>query len=183
MKLHVAAALLVLLLPAAARAAPDALLRLPDFEALSQKASESISITLDASLLAMASRFLDADDPQDAAAREVIGGLKGVYVKSYKFDEEFAYPKSDIDAVRKQLSAPGWKRLVEVRSRREQAAVDIYISSSGNKANGLAIIASEPRQFTIVNIVGAIELDRLHSLEGQFGIPELELESDRKAAQ
>jgi hypothetical protein len=44
------------------------------------------------------------------------------------------------------------------------------------KANGLAIIASEPREFTIVNIVGAVDLEKLRQLEGQFGIPKLELE-------
>ena len=41
---------------------------------------------------------------------------------------------------------------------------------------GLALIASEPRQFTIVNIVGAIDLDKLHKLEGQFGVPKLDLD-------
>jgi len=38
------------------------------------------------------------------------------------------------------------------------------------------LIASEPRQFTIVNIVGAIDLDKLHKLEGQFGVPKLDVD-------
>jgi hypothetical protein len=42
-------------------------------------------------------------------------------------------------------------------------------------ANGLAIIASEPREFTIVNIVGSIDLAKLHRLEGKFGIPRLDV--------
>jgi hypothetical protein len=42
---------------------------------------------------------------------------------------------------------------------------------ANNQAIGLALIASEPRQFTLVNIVGAIDLDKLHRLEGQFGVP------------
>jgi hypothetical protein len=65
---------------------------------------------------------------------------------------------------------------VETRSRKSQANVDIYIMVANNQATGLALIASEPRQFTIVNIVGAIDLDKLHKLEGQFGVPKLDLD-------
>jgi Domain of unknown function (DUF4252) len=160
-------------------AAPEPKLLLPNFDALASKANETVSITLDSALLGMAAKFLDPNNPEDAAAREVLSGLQGIYVKSYTFDEDFAYPKVDIDRVRKQLSAPGWTRLVEVRSRKEQADVDIYISVEGNKALGLAIIASEPREFTIVNIVGSVDLDKLHQLEGKFGVPKLELEKDK----
>ena len=72
------------------------------------------------------------------------------------------------------LSGP--EIVVEVRSKKEQANVDIYLSVSGNKALGLAIISTEPREFTIVNIVGSVDLDKLHKLEGKFGVPNLELE-------
>jgi len=156
--------------------AADALLRLPNFDALESKANKVVNISLDEKLLGIAARFLDPGDAENAAARAVISGLKGIYVKSYAFDAEFAYPKADVDAVRKQLAAPGWQKLLEVRSRKDHADVDIYLMSDGTKANGLAIIASEPREFTIVNIVGAIDLQKLHQLEGQLGIPKLQLE-------
>lgn len=176
MKLACALAAATLLLSGTLARAADAQLTLPNFDALADKASETVSITLDSALLGIAARFLDPDKPEDAAAREVIAGLKGIYVKSYTFDEDFAYPKADVEMVRRQLSGPGWQRLVEVRSRKEQANVDIYISVDQDRANGLAIIASEPREFTIVNIVGSIDMRKLHELEGQFGIPRLQLE-------
>lgn len=157
--------------------AADGQLKLPDFDSLADKASESVTITLDSALLGMATRFLDPSDPEDAAVKEAIRGIKGIYVRSYKFDEDFAYPKADVDMVRKQLSAPGWQQLVQVRSRKEQQDVDIYILVEQQRANGLAIIASEPREFTIVNIVGSIDMQKLHELEGQFGIPKLEIEN------
>ena len=159
--------------------AADGQLKLPEFAGLTDKAAESVIITLDPSLLRLATRFLDPSDPEDAAAREAIAGIKGIYVRSYKFDADFAYPKTDVDMVRKQLSAPGWQRLVEVRSRKEQQNVDIYILVEQEKANGLAIIASQPREFTIVNIVGSIDMRKLHQIEGQFGIPKLELEEKK----
>jgi len=174
--------LFALLAPALAWAAPNPRLVLPEFSALAQKATESVTITLDPALLAMAGRFLDGNNPQDAAAKEVIKGLQGIYVRSYTFDQDSAYRQSDIDAVRNQLSAPGWNRLVETRSRKTHANVDIYIMVENNQAIGLALIASEPRQFTIVNIIGAIDLDKLHKLEGQFGVPNLDIDLPKSPA-
>jgi hypothetical protein len=165
-----------LLAPTLAWAAPSPRLVLPDFSALAQKATESVSITLDPALLAMAGRFLDGNDPEDAATKEILKGLQGIYVKSYTFDEDSAYRQADIDAVRNQLSTPGWNRLVETRSRKTHANVDIYLMVDRNQAIGLALIASEPRQFTIVNIVGAIDLEKLRKLEGRFGVPKLDID-------
>ena len=164
------------LLARMAVAAPPAPLKLPDFEALAAKAAQSVNITLDSNLLSLAAGFLDSSKPEDAAAKELVAGLRGVYVRSYTFDKDFVYAAADLDAVRKQLSAPGWQRLVGVHSGKEHANVDIYVSIEQGRANGLAIISSEPRQFTIVNIVGSIDLQKLHRLEGKFGIPKLQLE-------
>jgi hypothetical protein len=167
------------LLTRMAVAAPPAPLKLPDFEALAAKAAQSVNITLDSNLLGLAAGFLDSGKPEDAAAKELVAGLRGVYVRSYTFDEDFVYAAADLDAVRKQLSAPGWQRLVGVHSGKEHANVDIYVSIEQGRANGLAIISSEPRQFTIVNIVGSIDLQKLHRLEGKFGIPKLQLEQNK----
>jgi hypothetical protein len=164
----------------AATLAAEGQLKLPNFDGLAEKASESVTITLDPALLGLAARFLDPQDPNDAAVREAITGIKGIYVRSYKFDEDFAYPKADVDMVRKQLGAPGWQRLVEVRSSKEQQNVDIYMLVEQERANGLAIIASKPREFTIVNIVGSVDMRKLHELEGRFGVPKLELEEKKQ---
>jgi hypothetical protein len=173
--------LVALLAPALAWAAPNPRLVLPDLTALAHKATESVTISLDPSLLAMAGKFLNSDDPQDAATKEILKGLQGIYVRSYTFDQDSAYKQADIDAIRNQLSAPDWNRLVETRSRKTQANVDIYIMVENNQAIGLALIASEPRQITIVNIVGAIDLDKLHKLEGQFGVPKLDVDMPKAA--
>ena len=170
---------LALLAPALAWAAPNPRLVLPDFAALAQKATQSVTITLDPALLSLAARFLDGNDPQDAATREIIKGLQGIYVRSYTFDQDAAYRQEDIDAVRKQLAAPGWNRLMETHSKRAHANVDIYIMVDNNQAIGLTVIASEARQFTIVNIVGAIDLEKLHKLEGQFGVPKLDIDTPK----
>lgn len=160
----------------------DARLKLPAFAGLEEHASEVVNITLDSAMLGLAARFLSSEKPDDAAVKALVQGLTGIYVKSFKFESDFAYPKSDVDALRKQLSAPGWQRLVEVRSRKENSNVDIYVSMDRDKVNGLAIIAAEARELTIVNIVGSVDLEKLHQLEGHFGVPDLELENGKGRA-
>jgi hypothetical protein len=183
MNARVALSIAALLLAGPAFAQTKGQLQLPEFAALADKASETVNVTLDANLLRMACRFLDADaDPEQAAAKKLCTGLTGIYVRHFTFEDDFAYPKVDIDGVRRQLSAPGWSRIVEARSKKENTNVDVFILLNGDKAQGLSIIASEPREFTIVNIVGSIDLEQLHDLEGKFGVPNLEIETGKKPA-
>jgi hypothetical protein len=182
MRIHRTACCLVLLLPSLVFAAPNPRLVLPQFKDLADKATQSVSITMDPALLGLAARFMDAGNAQDAAAMDVIKGLQGIYVRSYTFDRDGVYQSSDVDEIRKQLAAPGWNRVVETRSKKTHADVDIYLMTQGKQVLGLALIASEPREITIVNIVGAIDLDKLHKLEGQFGVPKLDLDSPRSNA-
>ena len=157
--------------PAAAQSRGQ--LKLPEFPTLADKAAESVVVTFDSKMLNFAGSFLNTKDPDEAKAKKLIASLTGIYVRNYTFDADYVYPKADIDAVRRQLNAPGWSRIVEARSKHEQSDVNVFMFVEGEKARGLAIIASEPREFTIVNIVGSIDIDKIGRLEGQFGIPAL----------
>jgi hypothetical protein len=53
----------------------------------------------------------------------------------------------------------------------------VYLWQDRGVSKGLAVVSTEPRRLTIVNIVGAIDIDKLRQLEGQFGIPTLDLEA------
>ena len=123
-------------------AMPKGQLLLPEMAGLADKASESVSVTLDSQLLGFASRFLNPEDPDEAAAKKIVSSLTGIYVRKYTFDTDYAYPKADIDGIRRQLSAPGWSQIVEARSRKEQTNVDVYMLVDGGKARGLAIISA-----------------------------------------
>jgi hypothetical protein len=46
----------------------------------------------------------------------------------------------------------------------------------GEEIMGLVIIAAEPTEFTVVNIQGRIDMDKLAALEGHFGVPEITTE-------
>ena len=147
-----------------------------DFPGLAERAEEVVDVTLDASMLRLAAKFLGGNDPEEREIRHMINGLQGIYVRSYEFAKEGEYDKSLIDRVKSQLG-PTWKPLVTVRSKTKEN-VNIMADVRGDRINGLVIIASEPREFTVVNIVGDIDIDRLSKLEGEFGIPKITKEKD-----
>ena len=145
-------------------------LRIPDFSHLSSRARDSVDITLDGFLLRLAQKFA-ADDGDDGA--QILRDIKSVRVRNYEFDSDDAYSRADVDAVRKQLSAPGWSALATVHKREPRQDVDVFLNTDNGKILGLAVIASEARSFTIVNIVGNIDFDKLMKIEGEFGIPKV----------
>lgn len=141
-----------------------------DFPGLEERADEVVDVTLDATMLRLAAKFL-GNDGDEREIREMIGGLSGIYVRSYSFSKEGEYDRAMIDRFRSQLGS-SWKALVTVRSKTKDN-VSIMADMRGERVNGLVIIATEPRELTIVNIVGNIDIERLSKLEGEFGIPKI----------
>jgi hypothetical protein len=146
-------------------------------ESVVARAAETVDVTLDASMLRLAGKFLSNTDADERAVKDMVGKLEGIYVKSYEFDEDGAYDRGIVDKVRGQLG-PNWKRIVTVQSRKK-ANVEVYTDMRGEQIAGLLIISDEPRELTLVNIVGPVDLDKLASLEGQFGIPRMSKDKDK----
>jgi hypothetical protein len=167
------ATIALLLLPLAAFAAQSVELKLPNFDHLEKKAVDSVDVTIGSWPFKLAAKFTDGDDPDSKDMHDIFAGLKSVYVRSFRFDSDFAYSEADVEAVRAQLTSPMWSRLVQTRERRNHQAVDIYVSTEGDHARAIAIVASKPREFTIVNIVGRIDLDKIAKLESHLGLPRL----------
>ena len=157
-----------LFIPACGWAA-DGKLVLPDFKGLSEKATESVHISLGPFLLHFAKGLIDDSDADSAAAKRMLSGIKSIEIHSFTFATDFAYSVADIDSVRRQLSAPGWSQLMQVRSKADEN-VDMYVLMDDNRAGGFALIASEPREFTIINIVGTFNPDDLPRLEKHLHI-------------
>ncbi len=154
-----------------------AALRIPDFSHLRAKAVDSVDISVNGFMLRTLSKIArsvdESDDAEAAAALSLLGDIKSIQVRSFEFDHDGAYDKADIDAVRNQLSGGGWSPLVQSRKRHSREDVDVYVRMVGDRIEGLAVVASEPREFTIVNIAGHIDIDKVAMLEGQFGIPKV----------
>lgn len=183
MKLAITAAALAataaLALPATSLArAPE--LRMPDFSHLRSKASETVDVNVGGFLLGLARAFTSKEDRENDRDLRILDDIKAVKVRSYKFDSDDAYTKADVEAVRSQLKGPEWNALVNVHKRDGQEDVDVFVCVEDNKTCGIAVIATEPREFTVVSIVGSIDIDRLAELEGEFGIPKVNADQSDK---
>jgi len=163
-------ALACVLLPAWG-AAEDAQLKLPDFSSLTGRATESLNISLNPWLLRIAAASIDVSDADSAETKKLLSAIKSIEIHNFQFATDFAYSTADIDAVRRQLAAPGWSQLVQVHDRENAKNVDMYILVEHDRTRGFALIASEPREFTIINIVGSISVEDLPKLENYLHLP------------
>jgi hypothetical protein len=162
--------------------AQDPQLRLENLDRLAARAVQTVDVTVDASMIQMASKFLNASKEDEAKLRELLQQLKGVQVKVFEFDAVGAYTVEDVEAIRAQLSAPGWSKVATIRSRNASAGghsgdnVDVRIMLEGTMIKGLAVLVAEPQEIVIVNIIGPIDpekISELNLLEGRFGIPKI----------
>ena len=68
--------------------------------------------------------------------------------------------------------------MVNVVSKKE-GNLEVYLQFAGEMINGLAVLHTDDKELTVVNIVGPVDLDKLAQLEGQMGIPDLGIESTK----
>jgi hypothetical protein len=166
-KLTLALACAVLALPAGAFAQG---ITIPArVEKLSEKARESVNITLDGALLQMAGMFLNSKDKDQAAAKSIISKLKGIHVRTFEFDKEGEYADADLDAIRGQLKSPAWTRIVDAKEKNEHT--QIFVKTDNGVFTGIVILAAQSKELSIVSIDGQIDPKQLSSLGGNFGIP------------
>lgn len=143
------------------------------FDHLKAKASDTVDITLDGSVLKMAGGFLaSSDDPNASHIRKLIDGLKSVTVRSFEFKEKGEYSTADVDAIRAQIQSAHWTRIVDAHEKDSGEHAEIYILAGKDKPQGLFILSAEPLELTVVHIEGAIEPGDLAALGG-LGVPDL----------
>lgn len=139
------------------------------------KASRTIDVNVDERLMKMAAKLLSDKEAEEKEIKELVAGIKGIYVKSFEFEADGQYTAADVESIRTQLRGPSWSRMVNVTSKKD-GVLEVYLSFQGELVNGLAVIATDDREFTVVNIVGPVDVKKLAQLEGQFGVPELGIE-------
>lgn len=139
------------------------------FASLAPKGTETVEVSLSGAMLQLAGQFLNTGDPEQAKVKGLLGGLKGIYVRSYTFKKPGEYSMADVDRVRTQLK--GWSPVVNVHDAQE--TVGVYLKTNGQRIDGLVVVSAEPTELTLVNIVGSIRVEDLKELSGKFGIPNL----------
>ena len=158
--------------------AQDARIQTAQLDTLASKASQIVDVNLDERLMQFAVKFLKKEDPDEAAVKDLVNGLKGIHVKVLEFETEGQYSAADVEAIRSQVRNAPWNRIVGVTSKKE-TNVEVYLLMKGPEIGGLAVIAFGPKELAVVNIVGPVDLAKLSRLEGNFGIPELEIDSQK----
>jgi len=171
--------LLLLISSALVAKAQDTRLQLSSLDHLAAKANQTVDVNIDERLVRIAIKVFSDDDPDEREVKKLVSGLKGIYVRSFEFDNAGQYAATDLEAIRTQLRGPGWSRLVNVISRRE-GTVEVYVLLTGETVGGLAVLHADDKELTVVNLVGPVDLDKLARLEGQLGIPEMGIQSPKK---
>ena len=168
--------LLSVITAATAYAQDPAKIDMSHLDKFAERADKVIDVTVNEQLLRLAASFLNEKrSPDEGKIKEMILGLKGVFVKRFEFEKEGEYTMADVESIRSQLNSPAWSKIANVRSKRE-GNYDVSIMSEGSVIKGLAVLAAEAKAFTVVNVVGPIDLAKLSELEGKFGIPHFGLE-------
>jgi len=169
---------LMILAPVFAAKAQDSRLQMGSLDHLAARASQTVDVNIDERLMRVASRVLDEKDEDEKEVKKLVAGLKGIYVKSFEFETDGQYTPGDLEMIRTQLRGPGWTRLVNVTSKKE-GMLEVYLLFNGDMVGGLAVLHTDDKELTVVNIVGPVDLDKLAKLEGQLGVPELGIESPK----
>ena len=174
-------AFLLVLAPVLVAKAQDSRIQMGSLDHLAAKASQTVDVNIDERLMRAAARLLSDKNEDEREVKKLVAGLKGIYVKRFEFETDGQFAVADLETIRTQLRTPAWTRLVNVTSKKD-GMLEVYLLYNADLVGGLAVLHSDDRELTIVNIVGPVDLDKLAKLEGQLGVPELGIESPKPKA-
>ena len=171
---------LFILLPASAYS-QTARLDLGRLAGLETRARDVVEVNIEGKILDLAKRVLaKTKEPDAQKVSQAISGLEAIYVRAYKFENENEFNIADVDQIRSQLLTPGWERLANARSKKNNQVVDVYTMFTGDIMSGVAVVVSESKSIAIVNVIGPIDIEMLAELSGRMNIPKFEIETDKK---
>jgi hypothetical protein len=173
-------AMLVAGLAAGTAGAQDAAkLHFERLNGLEARARDVVEVNVDGKLLELAKRVTTKVNDADAKkVAQAISGLKGIYVRVYSFEKENEYNVADVDALRSELTGPGWEKLANVRSKRNNQKVDIYTMFTGDKMDGVGVVISDSKTVAVVNVIGMIDIEMLIELsqKGNWNLPKMDVD-------
>lgn len=158
---------------AAPALAQNAKLELSQLDKLAHKASEVNNVNLEGPMLQFAAQQMTekankSKSRKKLAVADMLRRMKGIYVRNYEFSQPGQYSKADLRSVMKQLESKGWKPMVHVEEKKSGETTGIYLMEEGGETVGMAIVSAEPKELTIVNLVGPINFSQLGGL-GSLG--------------
>ncbi|HXR39233.1 MAG TPA: DUF4252 domain-containing protein [Terracidiphilus sp.] len=140
---------------------------------LAARASDVTEVTLGKNMLAFAAKVMNGKNDDEAATRHLIEGLEGIYVREYEFDKEGQFSKEEVDQLRKYFETSEWSPIVRERERKSGQSTDVMVKLVNGESHGMFILDVEPKELTIVLILGPIHMDELGKLSGIGGLSAL----------
>ena len=137
---------------------------------LALRASDVTEVTLGRSMLAFAAKIMNGKDEDDVATRRLIEGLEGIYVREYEFDKDGQFSSQDVEQLRKYFETSAWSPIVKDRERKTGESTDVMVKLENGESHGIFILSVEPKELTIVMILGPIHMDELGKLKGIGGL-------------
>lgn len=154
-------------------------LDLSRLDKLASKATKVKSVNLDGSMLKQVGESSMNLSGAAGEFKDMAGQLKGVYVRKYEFDKPGEYSKADVENLMKQLSSKGWSSMVRDVNKKTGEIKGVYLFNKGGETEGMAVIKAEPKELSVVNIVGPINVGKL---TGMAGGPKPELQRRKPSA-
>jgi hypothetical protein len=137
---------------------------------LAAKASNVTEVTLGKNMLAFAAKFMNGKGEDDAATRRLIEGLDGIYVRDYEFDKEGQYSMDDIQKLRSYFETSDWSPIVRERDKKSGESTDVMMKIVNGETHGMFILDVEPKELSIVLILGPVKMEDLGKLGGIGGL-------------
>ena len=137
---------------------------------LAARATNVTEVTLGKNMLAFASKFMNGKDADEAATKQLIDGLDGIYVRDYEFEKEGQFSMEEIEQLRKYFETSEWSPIVKERERKNNESTDVMVKLVNGESYGIFILSVEPKELTIVLILGPIKMDDLGRLKGVGGL-------------
>jgi hypothetical protein len=157
---------------AATAAAQSSPLMLPPQveKVLESRAANVSEVTLGKNMLQFAAKVMNGKKGDDAAIRQLILGLDGIYVRDYEFDKPGEYSLDDVAKVRQAFETPEWSPMVRERERKSGESTDVMVKMVNGESHGIFILSAEPKELAIVLILGPIRMEDLGKLKGLAGL-------------
>jgi predicted nuclease of restriction endonuclease-like RecB superfamily len=154
---------------------------------LAAKAIDMTEVTLGKNMLDFAAKFMKDKDQDEAQARKLIQGLKGIYVRDYTFEKEGDYSQDQLKQLRAYFETSEWSPIVHTVERRKGGTAtettDVLVKTVNGETQGMFILSAEPKELSIVLILGPIKMEdlgELHNIGGLHVLKDVE-KSTKKA--
>jgi hypothetical protein len=150
--------------------APPMLLPAPVEKDLAARAANVTEVTLGKNMLEFAAKFMKDKDGNDAATRQLIMGLDGIYVRDYEFEKPGEYSMEHVEQIRQAFNTPEWSSMVRERERKTGESTDVMVKLVNGESRGLFVLSAEPKELAVVLILGPIRMDDLNKVMGMSGV-------------